>query len=249
MSFGWIKQLVPKAVRPKLRRAWDRIRYRGTDFFCPICSSPLREFQPWSGVTHFRCPVCISKPPHRLAHRYFQLHPELFTAHEMLVHIAPEPELRVWLRARCRQTGMQYRSGDLSGIGDEKLDVRNLPFADQSVRLLYCCHVLNMIQEDRQAMSEIFRIMQPHGVALLQVPAFYRGERTLEPRTHEERKAAFNDEGIQRCYTDADYVSRLNDAGFRVEYFRASEQPTELVRRQQLKEEVLHVCRRSESTL
>lgn len=248
MSFGWIKQLVPKAVRPKIRRAWDRLRHRGTDYFCPICSSPLREFQPWSGAPNFRCPVCISKPPHRLAHRYFQLHPELFTADEMLVHIAPEPELRL-AHGAFRQTGMQYRSGDLSGSGDEKLDVRNLPFADQSVRLLYCCHVLNMIQEDRQAMSEIFRIMQPQGVALLQVPAYYRGERTLEPRTREERKAAFHDEDIQRCYTDADYVSRLNDAGFRVEHFRATDQADELVRQLQLKEEVLHVCRRSESKL
>lgn len=221
------------------------MRYRGTEFFCPICTSGLREFQPWKEAMAFRCPVCASKPPHRLAYLYFQKHPELFLDHEILVHIAPEPELRVWLQARCIQTGMRYRAGGITGVGDEYLDLRKLPFADRSIRLFYCCHVLNAMQEDRQAMSEIFRVMHPQGIALLQVPAFYRGETTLETQSQEERIAAFNDDGIVRCYTDADYVSRLHDAGFQVDYFRASDHPAEVIHRMQLKEEVLHVCRRT----
>lgn len=245
MSVRWLKPLIPPSLRPKMRRVWDRLRYGGTTYFCPVCASHLREFHSWGDATQFRCPVCTSKPPHRLAYLYFQSHPALFVERELLVHIAPEPELRVWLKARCRQTGMRYRSGGLYGVGDEQLDLRQLPFADQSVRLFYCCHVLNAMPEDRPAMAEIHRVLHPEGVAIIQVPAFYHGETTLETPTREERLAAFHDDAIYRCYTDADYVSRLNNAGFVVEHFRAFEQGAEPVRQMQLKEEVLHVCRRN----
>lgn len=242
MGFGVLKYFVPEPVRPQIRRIWDRVRYRGRDFYCPICASPLREFHPWSEATNFRCPVCTSKPPHRLAYLYFESHPELFAAGELMVHVAPEPELRKWLKAQCHRSGMRYRSGGLNGTGDENLDLRNLPFENGSVRLFYCCHVLNAMQEDRLAIAEIFRVMHPQGVALLQVPAFFQGPTTLETHTPGERIAAFNDDGIYRCYTDADYVSRLHEAGFVVQHIRASQHPAERVHRMQLKDEVLHVC-------
>ncbi len=247
MTIGWLKQLVPQAARSKLRRSWTQFRHRGSNYFCPICGSHLREFVPSGNEPAFRCPVCISKPPHRLALRYFELHPELFITGETLVHIAPEPELGRWLNVRAKQAGMTYRPGGIKGIGAEHLDLRGLPFADRSIHLFYCCHVLNAMQEDRQAMAEIHRVMHPQGVALLQVPAFHQGDQTLETHSLTERMAAFHDEGIYRCYTDEDYISRLNAVGFHVEHFRATEQPAELVQRTQLKQEVLHVCRRSES--
>ncbi len=244
MSLGWLKHLVPASTRPKLRRAWTRLRHHGRGFACPICRSRLRQFEPWGEAVDFRCPVCGSKPPHRLALRYFTQHPEVFVAEKVLLHVAPEPELRVWLTARAKQAGMRYCSGGITGVGDEFFDLRQLPFADASIHLIYCCHVLNAMQDDRQAMAEIFRVLHPTGVALLQVPAFYQGETTLETNSLEERLAVFHDEGIFRCYTDADYVERLQAAGFSVEHFLAADQPAATVHREQLKAEVLHVCRR-----
>jgi hypothetical protein len=79
---------------------------------------------------------------------------------------------------------------------------------------------------------------------LLQVPAYFQGESTLEPHGRAERLAAFHDENIFRCYTDADYVARLHSAKFDVEYYRAADLPPIQVHREQLKAEVLHVCRR-----
>lgn len=244
MSWAWLKPIVPASIRPKLRRAWLQLRHYGFGAYCPICQSRLREFVPWVGAVNFRCPVCISKPPHRLAFHYFQQHPELFVSGQLMVHIAPEPELGAWLSRRTRAGGMAYRSGGIGGKGDEHLDIRRLPFGTGSIHLIYCCHVLNVMQEDREAMAEFHRVLHPQGVALLQVPAFYPGKTTLEANDLDERISLFNDPEMYRCYTDEDYVNRLQTAGFDVEHFRAVDLPSEIVQREQLKAEVLHVCRR-----
>lgn len=172
----------------------------------------------------------------------FQSHPEWFRAGGLMVHVAPEAELMKQLSAAAKHYGMTYRYGGITGQGDCFIDLLNLPFPDNSVDLLFCCHVLNSLQDDRAAMKEVFRVMSPTGIALLQVPAFYQGETTLETNSLAERMATFHDEGIFRCYTDADYVARLQTAGFRVRHFLAAELPSELVRRHQLKSEVLHAC-------
>ncbi len=162
----------------------------------------------------------------------------------MLVHIAPEPELGKRLRLKSGLAGMTYRAGNISGTGEASLDIRSLPFADGEVGLIYCCHVLNCLQEDRVAMREVFRVLSDRGVALLQVPAYYKGTSTLETNTRDERLAAFSDEGIFRNYTGANYVERLESAGFEVTKFSANDLPEAAVRQFQLKREVLHVCRK-----
>jgi SAM-dependent methyltransferase len=188
--------------------------------------------------------VCGSKAPHRLAYLYFASHGELFRCRGLLLHVAPEPELGRRLRQLAQGGGMIYRSGGISGSGEHFLDIRRLPLADGSVHLIYCCHVLNAMQEDREAMAELLRVLSPQGTAVLQVPAFHRGSTTLETHSREERLRVFHDDGIYRCYTDADYVARLRDAGFVVEHFRAADFRCEDVRRFSLKAEVLHICRK-----
>lgn len=163
-----------------------------------------------------------------------------------MVHVAPEAELMKQLAATAKHSGMTYRCGGITGQEEFYLDLLNLPFHDNSVDVLYCCHVLNSLQDDRAAMREVFRVMSPNGIALLQVPAFYQGTTTLETNSLAERMATFHDEGIFRCYTDADYVARLQSVGFCVRHLLAAELPSELVRRHQLKNEVLHVCCKNE---
>lgn len=179
---------------------------------------------------------------------YFQQHQELFQPRGLLVHIAPEAELGRRLRIMATSRAMAYRAGGITGTGDTYLDLFNLPFKDNSVSLMYCCHVLNSLQDDRAAMREVFRVMHPMGTAVLQVPAFHEGPTTVETSSRDERLRTFQDEGIFRCYTDADYVARLNSIGFEVEHFRAAGQPANMVKRHGLKGEVLHTCRKPASS-
>lgn len=243
-----LKLLVPVAWRPVLRRQYDRLRHFGWRRGCNICDSRLRGFMPHGNPVEqdFLCPVCRSKPPHRLAAMYFESSPELFVRGGLFVHIAPEPGLMRVLQRLTARAGMQYRWGGIAGIGEHRLDLLDLPFEDGTVDAMYCCHVLNSLQEDRAAMREVRRVMRPGGMALLQVPAFFAGATTLETNGSQERLAAFADEGIFRCYTNDDYEARLREAGFRVEAFRAATLAPDFVAKQALKQEVLHVCRPAE---
>ena len=138
---------------------------------------------------------------------------------------------------------MRYRSGGIGGSGDSFLDLRRLPFEDGTVDLVYCCHVLNSMTEDREAMREVRRVLAPGGVAVLQVPAFESGPHTVETFGLHDRMRVFGDDGIYRRYTNADFHVRLKEAGFAVEEFRADALPAADRERYQLKREHLHVCR------
>lgn len=240
-----LKLLVPESYRPKLRRLGSRVRFAGWSRRCPLCGCGLRGFLPHGVPVEEQavCPVCRSKAPHRLACVYFTLHQDVFRPGGLVLHVAPEAELGRCLQRWAGVHRMAYRCGGLSGTGDHHMDIRQLPFEDGAVQLIYCCHVLNAMQEDRQAMAELFRVLDPMGTAVLQVPAFHTGATTLETNFRAERLRVFHDEGIVRCYTDADYVARLQAAGFAVQHFRAADLPSADVRRFSLKAEVLHICR------
>lgn len=245
-ALGWLKRLVPAAWRPRMRSAWVRLRNAGVRHRCNVCGAGLRRFAA-HGVpeeANFRCPVCHSKPPHRLAELFFSSHPDLFRVGGLLVHVAPELGLGRRLSKMAELTGMHYRGGGITGVGDTHLDLLAMPFASDSVSLLYCCHVLNCLQDDRQAMREVCRVMRADGVAVLQVPAFCQGPDTIETQSLDQRLSTFSDAGIYRCYTNADYEQRLRDAGFDVVAHRATQVPSALIDRHQLKSEVLHVCRK-----
>ena len=92
-------------------------------------------------------------------------------------------------------------------------------------------------------MKEVRRVISPTGTAVLQVPAFYQGATTLEAGPDEaDRLRVFQDAGIFRCYTDGDYVYRLQSAGFRVRHVRAIDFPACDIQSYSLKAQVLHVC-------
>lgn len=239
-----LKRVIPLRLRPAFRRFWNRTRYAGFARYCPVCSSHLLRFVP-HGVPEEAeavCPVCRCKAPHRLACLYFKSNPQLFRPGGLMLHIAPEPELGRRLREWAESNGMAYRCGCITATGDRYFDIQSLPFATGSIDLIYCCHVLNCMQEDRAGMRELLRVLRAQGTALLQVPAFHTGKTTLETYSLEDRLRTFYDEGIYRCYTDADYVHRLSAAGFCVRHFRAEGFAPAEIRRYSLKREVLHIC-------
>jgi ubiquinone/menaquinone biosynthesis C-methylase UbiE len=140
---------------------------------------------------------------------------------------------------------MKYYSGSISGKGNQYLDLLALPYPDQSVDVIYCCHVLNSMPDDQAAMREVRRVLRPDGLALLQVPAFHTGKETLEAKSLEERIALFGDEGIFRAYTPLGYLERLNAAGLEAEVYLARSLSDRARTFHALHDEVLHICRPS----
>jgi SAM-dependent methyltransferase len=67
-------------------------------------------------------------------------------------------------------------------------DIRALPLADQSVDLVLATDVVEHVNEDVTALSEICRILRPGGIALITVPAFPSLWGLQDDRSHHYRR-------------------------------------------------------------
>jgi predicted SAM-dependent methyltransferase len=138
-------------------------------FTDPVCgyNGPFVSFK---GRRHAMCPSCGSLERHRLQRLVLDAVPERTEFKKMrILHVAPEvffiPLLRDWFK--------DYKSADLTGDNvDYQADLCNLQFEDGSFDVVYASHVLEHIQDDRKALSEIHRVLSPNGMAFLPVPIF-----------------------------------------------------------------------------
>jgi ubiquinone/menaquinone biosynthesis C-methylase UbiE len=66
---------------------------------------------------------------------------------------------------------IKYINGDLNSlVADRKIDITNIKFKNNYFDFIICNHILEHIQDDKKAMSEIFRVLRPGGEVILQVP-------------------------------------------------------------------------------
>ena len=184
--------------------------------FCPCCQRESREFAPF-GVTRrprARCPKCGSLERHRLLWLFLTSRPHLLEGTQRLLHIAPEPVMAGLFKS---VPGIHYISADLMAATDIRLDITALPFADGSLDAVVCSHVLDHVPDDRAAMCEFRRVLDPHGWAILQSPMDPRRAIAVEDfsvQAPAERERVFGQFDHVR---GRDYFDRLTTAGFRVE--------------------------------
>ena len=132
-----------------------------------------------------------------------------------VLHFAPEARLR----RRIEPAAAEYTPADLNMPGTERIDVTNIDRPDASFDVVICSHVLEHVPDDRAGMRELRRVLAPDGFAVIQVPIATRAEHTDEevtPVSPDERAKRFGDPSHVRLYAEADYVARLNAAGFAV---------------------------------
>jgi ubiquinone/menaquinone biosynthesis C-methylase UbiE len=82
--------------------------------------------------------------------------------------------------------------------------------------------MIEHIEDDRQAMRELYRILKPGGWGIAMVPIQLDLEKTLEglPISSEgERWKYYGQNDHVRMYAKQDFISRLQDAGFEVKQF------------------------------
>lgn len=221
MSLSLIKSigrtLLPESMHVSAGRRWQQIRHFGQQHYCPVCRSHIRSFLPHGNPVRQQalCPVCRSKEAHRLAWLYLSERTDILHTHRIVLHIAPEPDLSLWLR---QQPTITYLCGDLCfGVGDLCLNLCQLPIRDNSLDLIYCAHVLNAIPDDAQAMREVYRVLKPGGVAIMNVP-LQPDAVTQEPEedTAAARIRLCHDADIYRIY-GADLPQRFATIGLQIE--------------------------------
>ena len=130
-----------------------------------------------------------------------------------MLHVAPESILT----EKFKQD-YDYLSVDLDGSrAMQAMDITAISFPDETFDVIVCNHVLEHIPDDRQAMSELYRVMKCGGWGSLQVPI--KGEVTdedLSITAPQERLRRFGQEDHVRYYGRRDYINRLKFVGFEV---------------------------------
>ena len=200
------------AITWRSMRVFRRIVHGGWQRRCTCCGASLRQFRPYGDPVRVNaeCPVCWSLERHRLAWMY--LAPRLRPGMRLL-HLAPEEALVPRLRAIL---GAGHLTADLAQGADVRADFTHLPFRGGAFDVVYACHVLEHIVDDREALRETYRVLVPGGWAFLPVPI--RGAITFENSdiaTPAARREAFGQHDHVRYY-GADFGERLAAAGFRV---------------------------------
>ena len=227
-----------KALTRRLRLP----RYLGHAFCCPICGTHLRAFKPLSArfeeqarehgyhplsaletfnYQSYYCPSCDASDRERLYALYLDGAFRTFepTRRYRLVEFAPSRGLQRKLRAiRSSTTAVPTCSRQTI---DNRIDICDMRvYADRSVDIFLCSHVLEHVSDDRKAMAEIFRVLRPDGFAVLLVPLVHGVEDTIEDPaivTSQQRWRHYGSDDHVRQYGKRDFVDRLVAAGFRIE--------------------------------
>lgn len=231
--FTWILKHVP---RPWLLRFSQWLRpildlwYRGQKHLDPINGKSYRSFLPY-GYNKPRpnvlSPGTLSLERHRLFWLYLVKETDFFSQTAKVLHLAPE---QAFLGRFKKLKNLDYITADIeSPLADVKADICNLPFENDSFDWIFCNHVLEHIEDDQKALSELFRVMKPNGKAILQVPLDTEREHTYEDfniKEPAERARVFGQYDHVRIY-GLDYLNRLKDAGFDASIMRYAQQLTD----------------------
>lgn len=197
------------------------IFYAGNKVECPICKSHYRQFLPYGRINprpNALCPNCLSLERHRLIWLYLQEKTNFFHAKLNVLHIAPE---HCFMKPFEKQHGDNYITADIeSPLAKVKMDIHQIPFGENHFDVVLCNHVLEHVQDDVKAMSEINRVLKPGGWAILQVPFFSPvPDVTFEDASIadvREREKVFGQDDHVRLF-GKDYPQRMERAGLMVD--------------------------------
>ena len=206
----------------------------GSAKLCYACNRRVGRFLPYRGgwkdvppriraldvigsdVENFSCPRCGAHDRERHLLMYFdRAGMWKRIAGAAVLHFAPE---RILAARISNAKPARYVKADLfpTAADTTREDISKLSFGDRTFGVVIANHVLEHVADDRAAMKEIFRVLQPGGLAVLQTPYCDKLTRTFEDESIRDdagRLQAFGQEDHVRLY-GRDLFSRLQGAGF-----------------------------------
>lgn len=248
--------VIPFKYRMTARKIVRLPRYKGRGRYCPICDSHLRCFlpvtfpaflkdSPFMTRQNAKCPVCGSIERYRLIYLYIKQKTNLFgPPRKKMLHTAPELILTEKFAA-CRY--IDYLSSDIDPeqIGAMvKIDLTDIAFSADTFDVILSSHVLEHIENDRKALSELYRVLKSGGWAIIQVPIIAEKTFTIpSAQTEEERFRSYGKEDHVRGY-GKDYIQLLESVGFKVKVddFIKSFSPEEIEYLGLIPDEEIYFC-------
>jgi SAM-dependent methyltransferase len=220
--FKFFLNTIPRPILIRLSyviRPFIAVALKGTKYTDPIDGKSFRTFLPYGYGKQRKnalSPSTLSLERHRLLWLYLQNETNFFSASKKVLHIAPE---QCFLNRFKKLENLAYTTADLySPIADVKADICNLPFKANRFDVVFCNHVLEHIEDDKKAMSELFRVLKPNGLGIFQIPQDLERATTYENAsitTPKERAEHFGQYDHVRVY-GRDYFDKLRSVGFKV---------------------------------
>ena len=226
-----IKLILNLIPRPVLQRVAEWIvpvvglLYLGKGKQCPLCGCQRRKFLPYGYVAsreNALCPNCLSLERHRLLWLWLVRESDIgrgAMALPKMLHIAPEVALMRKFKKMYASTPDRYVTADLeSPLADMHFDVQQIPLEAESFDAIICNHIMEHVEDDHKALSELYRIMRRGGWGVILSPVELEREKTFEDDTitdPAERTRIFGQYDHRRVY-GRDYAARLREAGFEV---------------------------------
>lgn len=193
---------------------------RGKTYTDPIDGRSFSRFLPYGygkQRDNVLSPSTLSLERHRLLWLYLKAETNFFTTPAKILHFAPE---QAFYKRFKKLQHISYTTTDLnSPLADVKADICNLPFNENQFDTIFCNHVLEHIPDDTKAMQELYRVLKPGGMAILQIPQDLNRETTFEDDSitdPKERAKIFGQYDHVRVY-GRDYFEKLRSIGFKVE--------------------------------
>ena len=173
------------------------------------------------------CPYCFSYPRHRIICYFFEQIKEKIPPDSILI-IGAEPSIMNWLD----RNNSHYTTADLfDRTADLKVDVQNIPYPDESWKLIICNHVLEHVPDYKIALKELSRVLKKDGVLELTVPTDRNFKTLFENKEiigKAERIKAFGQHDHVRIFGN-DFGKILGDLDFSVEIIDGNNLPKEIV--------------------
>ncbi|WP_438961967.1 class I SAM-dependent methyltransferase [Nonlabens sp.] len=204
-----LKTLTPNTIIKKyatqLRRV-NKLLYFGNKHRCNICESRLRRF-----IIHknnLLCPVCGSLSRTRNLHKYL-LSNNLMK--DKVLHFSPPESL---FNTYNGINSIDYFPTDYLNEFQSKyqFNITDIPKDDNFFEVIICYHVLEHIEEDRNAMKELYRVLSDNGTLLIQTP-FKKGDiyEDSSITSKEERLRAFGQSDHVRIYSLNGLINRFKE--------------------------------------
>ena len=218
--------------RNLLRKLVDRI-YFPKKKYCCICNKSIGAFFSYRGgkraplmvaldtigsdVNNFGCPHCGCHDRERHLALYLTEMNLFDKFHNAAVlHFAPERMLSELIEKR---NPSKYIIGDLFPTSEEIeiIDILEIPYAADTFDFVIANHVLEHVDDDLVALSELRRVLKAGGYAILQTPFSPKLTKTFSDPGIEgsfARYHAYGQDDHVRLYGN-DIIDRIESAGFR----------------------------------
>lgn len=220
MIKGAYQKLFSAKLRLRFHFIFNKLRgplYYGNNYYCNCCNHNFRKFIPKGRIPrqNAECPNCGSLERTRLLLIFLQNNTDILKRSQKILHIAPEK----CLSDIFKKLDTEYTDGDIDPLmATHIVDITNIKYPDNYFDTIICSHVLGHVPDEKKGISELFRVLNRGGVAIIMTLINTNNNLTFEDENiiSETDKARYYGEPNLCRLHGLDFQDRLSECGFKV---------------------------------